>query len=136
MGDVLFYIFTSIGLGLLGLLFVCLSYRVSQLRLRHGVTLGDGDNAELRQAIRAQGNFVEYVPMCVLLILAGQTISVNGWIGLIAMIALVVGRVFHAFGLYSSEGRSTGRLVGTLLTWLVLAGMSLVLIVSALLRLV
>lgn len=132
----MFYASIPIGLALLGLLLVVLSFRVSSLRNRHKVAIGDGDNPDLQRAVRAQANFVEYVPMCLLLILVGQGMAISGWIILIAMIALVVGRVAHALGLSARAGPSTGRLVGTLLTWLVLAGMSVVLLIYALARLV
>ena len=70
-----------------------------------------------------------------LLILVAQGMSVSGWFILAAMIALVVGRIAHAVGLSGSEGPSSGRLIGTLLTWIVLGGMSVILLVHALTRL-
>ena len=131
----MFYSSIPIGLGLLGLILLFLSLRVVRLRNNLMIELGDGGNDELRRAIRAHANFVEYVPICLLLILVGQGMAVSGWIILVAMIALVVGRALHAIGLSGNAGPSPGRLVGTLLTWVVLGGMSIVLLVYALLRL-
>jgi hypothetical protein len=44
---------------LLGMIFVILSLRTIRLRLRrrHRVAVGDGDNAELRRAMRVHANF-------------------------------------------------------------------------------
>ncbi len=130
----MFYTAIPVGLGLLGLIFLILSLRVVRLRSDLMIELGDGGNEELRRAIRAHGNFVEYVPICLILILVAQGMAVSGWIILVAIIALVLGRALHAIGLSGNAGPSPGRLVGTLLTWFVLAGMSVVLLVYAALR--
>ena len=54
---------------LLGLILVYLSYRVVSYRVKYKVGIGDGGNTKLARAIRVQGNFVEYVPIALLLIL-------------------------------------------------------------------
>src|SRR3954468_5163594 len=48
--------------GLLALLFLLLSVRVSQRR-QTGITLGDGGDARLLRVIRGHANFAEYVPI-------------------------------------------------------------------------
>ena len=45
-----------------------LACRSSRLRQRNRATFGDGDNRELRSAIRAHANFTEYVPIIVLMV--------------------------------------------------------------------
>ena len=59
---------TGFYLAILALLYLVLGLQVSRLRLGHRVVFGDGDNIELRSAIRAHGNFAEYVPIIVLLV--------------------------------------------------------------------
>jgi hypothetical protein len=60
---------SSIYVGLMALLLVGLSVRVIRLRYRHKVEIGDGGVPELQRSIRAHANFIEYVPIALLLIL-------------------------------------------------------------------
>lgn len=118
--------------GLLGVLLLVLSYRVSMYRRRHGVSLGDGGRKDLHAAIRVQGNFVEYVPTALILLVL---VDLSGWPpgavhGLGA--ALFLGRVLHAQGLTANpDGKSFGRLTGILLTWLMLLVSSVLLVMGA-----
>jgi uncharacterized membrane protein YecN with MAPEG domain len=106
--------------GLHALLLLAFSAQVSRWRGRAKANLGDGGNAALARWIRVQGNFVEYVPMALLLLalleLAGAP---RAWL-LAGGSALFVGRLLHAWGLSRHEGWSVGRFVGTGLTWGVL----------------
>ncbi len=120
--------------GLLALVLLALSYNVVRLRRRHQVGIGTGGNEELVRAVRAQANFCEYVPLALVLI-ALITASGNAPMWAIHLLgaALVVGRILHGFGLNRTSGESSGRIAGTLLTWLVLlfgAGLALGLALS------
>lgn len=107
----------------LAVILILLSLRVVLLRRRFRVGLGTGEEAELARAVRVQGNFCEYVPLAVILILLLESTGVvPGWFLHILGLALVCGRLAHGFfGLNRSGGVSNGRFFGTLLTWLVLA---------------
>lgn len=123
---------TSLYGGLLGVLLLVLSYRVSMYRRRRGVSLGDGGHKDLHAAIRAQGNFVEYVPTALILLalveLTGQLPIIVHALGA----ALFLGRVLHAQGLTANpDGKSPGRLLGILLTWLTLLVTSVLLILRS-----
>ena len=110
--------------GCLGLLLVVLSIRVVRMRDRFKTGIGSGGEPELARAIRVHGNFVEYVPLSLILL---ATLEIQGaavWVLHFFGAALLLGRVLHAWGLSSSEGRTPGRFLGTLLTWLSLAGLS------------
>jgi uncharacterized membrane protein YecN with MAPEG domain len=111
---------TMITAGLLGLLLLFLSAYVVAGRVKFKVNLGDGGNEEMQRRMRAQANFVEYVPMA-LILLALMEIATIGphWLLAALAVALVVGRAWHAQGLLSSSGTSPGRFVGTTLTVLV-----------------
>ena len=52
-----------------GLLHVIFTLRVGGYRFRNKISLGDGGDHELRNRIRAHGNFIENVPIALLLIL-------------------------------------------------------------------
>ncbi len=52
---------------LCGLLILVLAFRVSLLRMRYRVAIGDGGHDELVRAIRVHANTIEFVPIFVLL---------------------------------------------------------------------
>ncbi|HXZ95665.1 MAG TPA: MAPEG family protein [Burkholderiales bacterium] len=106
---------------LLGLILVYLSYRVVRYRVKFKVGIGDGGNAELARAIRVQGNFAEYVPIALLLILLVELAGFSAWVVHVLGITLLGGRAWHARGLGTSSGASLGRFVGTFSSWLTLS---------------
>lgn len=112
---------TLVYLGLNALIMLALGVIVSVARLKTRIDLGDGGNATLLQAIRAHGNNSEYVPIALIMLAALELMAGPPWLlhGLGG--ALTLGRLLHAQGLYQSSGRSFGRVLGTSLTWLVLA---------------
>ena len=107
------------------LLMLVLLARVSQVRHGQRIGIGDGGNPVLARRIRVHGNFVENVPIALVLLalleLAGLP---EPWlVGFGTM--LLAGRVLHAVGLSGSAGVSFGRFWGTALTWLALLAMAL-----------
>lgn len=82
------------------------------------VAIGTGGNIELERAIRAHGNFVEYVPLILVLLLILEIDKTKPLVLHVLGLALTIGRVLHAWGLSSSEGVTRGRSIGIALTWL------------------
>lgn len=113
---------------LCGLILIILSVQVVALRRRHQVGIGAGERADLERAIRVQANFVEYVPMgLVLLLVLELGAMLPGWLLHVLGASLVLARMLHGFwGLNRSEGVSLGRFLGTLLTWTTLIVASLI----------
>ncbi len=109
---------TLISASFLGLLLVYLSYNVSMNRQRAKVDLGAGDDEGLLVAIRAQGNFVEYAPLGLILVGLLEYSRVSWYLVMGVAVALVVGRYMHGLSLGKFEGRNPFRFYGTLLTWL------------------
>ncbi len=120
---------TMICAGLLAFLLFLLAAYVVAGRVGFKIDNGDGGNAAMRQRIRAQANFVEYVPVALILLLLVEKESIGPrWLAVAMGATLVVARLWHAQGMLSSEGTSAGRFMGTNLTWLVMlvgAGASL-----------
>ncbi len=110
--------------GLLGLIYVTLSLNIARLRGAKRINLGDGGDPTMLKAIRAHGNFNEFVPLCLFLIYLLSIYygyrTVAGLSGL-----LVVARVLHAAGLLGYLG--FGRVAGAVLTTLILAVSSILL---------
>jgi uncharacterized membrane protein YecN with MAPEG domain len=79
-------------------------------------------------AVRVHANFIEYVPLALLLMLLGELNDLPRVVLHGAGILLLASRVLHAIGLGRSPGRSFGRFYGTAGTWFVVLGLSLALI--------
>lgn len=117
--------------GLHGLLLLVLLLPIVRLRRGRRVGLGDGGDRELLRRIRVHANFVEYVPMLLVLLALLELGGLDRRVVALLGALLFVGRLLHARGLGRSEGKSFGRLWGTLLTWTVLVAGSLLAIVLA-----
>ena len=59
---------TSAYLAILALLYTVLALQVGRLRQRDRATFGDNGSLQLRSAIRAHANFIEYVPIITLMV--------------------------------------------------------------------
>ena len=115
---------TAIYASLLAFLYIVLSYRVAQRRMRFQIGLGTGQNAELERAIRIHGNFGEYVPFALLLLAFLESGGGPAWAVHGAGAGLLIARVLHAFGLTQSSGRSPGRFSGVIATWLIMLALA------------
>jgi len=129
-------IVTAFYAGILGFLGLVLASRVVQNRYRHRIELGDRGNEEMARAMRVFGNFTEYVPMILLLISFGEMLGAGKWVTHGLGAGLVIARLAHALGLSQSSGRTLGRAVGVVLTWLALLISSALLIWLAISRMV
>jgi uncharacterized membrane protein YecN with MAPEG domain len=117
---------TAIFTGILALMLVGISARVSLLRQGKKISLADGGDGELRAAVRVQGNFIEYVPMALVLMGLIEAMGTRHWVVYAFGALLVVARVAHAWGLY---GRAfPARVFGTSVTWGLLAAGGLMVI--------
>jgi uncharacterized membrane protein YecN with MAPEG domain len=113
-------IVTPLYAGLLGLWFFVLSVRVVQGRGKFGINLGDGGNASMLRRIRGHANFVEYVPLTLLLIAILEFSHFPGWLLHALGLALLIGRLLHGYALCFTEQSVFGRLWGTALGFLTL----------------
>jgi uncharacterized membrane protein YecN with MAPEG domain len=109
------WLMTSLFAGFFGLYFVHLAWAVIRLRRARQVALGAQGFQDLEGAIRAHGNFAEYVPLG--LILLGLLESHGVHPALVALLGgvLAVGRVLHAQAL--KTGRLKLRVRGMVLTF-------------------
>ena len=108
---------TAIYAGLLALMMVFLAALVVRLRGKHRVTLQDGGNPDMMLGIRVFGNFAEYVPMALVLMMLAESAGTPSWALHGLGVALITGRVAHALGLRHDRGTTPGRFVGMNLTW-------------------
>jgi uncharacterized membrane protein YecN with MAPEG domain len=108
---------TSIIASLLTIIFIKLSFAVIGLRRKNKVGLGSGGHDDLERAIRAQGNFVEYVPFGIILIACLELNGAPWWLVLIPGITLIVGRLIHAVGINELPPNFSKRVMGMKLTF-------------------
>lgn len=106
--------------GILTLIYLVLAVNIIRLRWKHRVGLGTGEAEELNVAVRIHGNFIEYVPLALILFAMMEVqyapLALLHGLG----IALVVARLCHAIGLTRSVGVSLPRTIGVLTTFAVL----------------
>jgi uncharacterized membrane protein YecN with MAPEG domain len=123
---------TALYAGLLGLVFIALEVPIGLMRTRTGVSLHDGGNKELSVAIRRHANFVEHVPLALILLgLLEQSGASPGLLhGLGA--ALLLARMLHPFGLDYDKVRNPLRGIGAFTTMVVTLVASIVLVWGAL----
>jgi uncharacterized membrane protein YecN with MAPEG domain len=111
---------TALYAGLLGVLFATLAVMVGRERSRTGISIGDGGNEELLEAIRRHANLAEFLPLMLVLMLVAE---INGaprwWLHLLGA-ALVVARVLHAFGIKARQMMLPARVAGAGATMIVL----------------
>ncbi len=90
--------------GILGLMAIGLGATAGVMRGRAGISIGDGGNQELLLRMRRHANFVENVPLALILIalLEMQAVSGTAIHGLGA--ALVLGRILHWAGFNDNVG--------------------------------
>jgi uncharacterized membrane protein YecN with MAPEG domain len=116
---------TTLYAAIMGILLVVLSDLVSRSRKKTRISLGSSGDPVLERAVRAHGNFVEYVPLALILLLL---LEIQGaGTGLLHALGgtLLAGRLLHVYGMVWPDGVIAGRFWGTGLTWLMVLGTSL-----------
>jgi uncharacterized protein len=110
-------VMTAVFAAILALMFIKLSLNVIGFRRKNKVALGAGGVDELERAIRAHGNFAEYVPLG--LFLMGALELNDAPLALVALLGglLVLGRYFHAKGINEPPPEFTYRVRGMKLTF-------------------
>ncbi len=103
---------TALYAGILAIYGIWLSSRAGLMRGKTGISILHGDNMELAEKMRRHQNFVEYVPITLILI---GVLELNG--GSVVFLhvlggALVVARVAHAKGLHHDNISHPLRAVG------------------------
>ena len=108
---------TSIIASILTVIFIKLSFAVIGLRKKNQVGLGTGGHEDLERAIRAQGNFAEYVPFGIVLIACLELNGAPWWLVAIPGVTLIIGRVIHAIGIHELPPEFSKRILGMKLTF-------------------
>ena len=106
------------------LLLLILVATIVRRRISLKIGIGTGGDEFLSRSIRVQGNFVEYVPIALLMLLLLELSGLAAvWLWGFGG-ALLMARILHAYGLSGSAGTSPGRALGALLTFAVILAMA------------
>ncbi len=107
-----------------------LAQLVIRARGKTTIALGDGGDARLLEASRRQMNFVENVPMTVLLMMMAQGGGASAMQLHIAGAVLVIARILHPFGIQIDRAAHPLRIGGAVATNLVQFGLIVLLIMQ------
>jgi uncharacterized membrane protein YecN with MAPEG domain len=120
-------VITAASIAVCAILLAVLALRVSILRTKFKVALGDGGRPELLRAIRAHGNNIEHIPIFLLTSLGYEALAGSTTTLALLDTLFVVARVLLALGLSRSAINLLRRVgaISTLFCELVLAGMLL-----------
>ncbi|MFM7333959.1 MAG: MAPEG family protein [Tabrizicola sp.] len=99
----------ALPLALLGLV---LWFRVTSVRAALKVSIGDAGNPGLHERIRQHGNFIEWAPMVLVLMMLAEGNGAGAlWLHAAGGL-LLVGRLVHPFGLKADNAGHPLRYVG------------------------
>ena len=125
---------TGLYAALLTVVGLTLMVRVARMRARTGVSILHGDDMDLALAVRQHGNFIETVPLALILMGLVEANGANSILLHANGIVLLLARIAHPIGLRLDRAdhplRAVGA-VGTVLTTFVLAAVALWQAVSA-----
>lgn len=110
---------TTLYAGALALVLMVLSIRVIQARGATKVFMGDGGNELMIRRMRGQANFVEYVPMALILLGLLEYRGTAAWLLHALGATLLVARLLHGYAFAFAEHFPPGRFGGAVLTQLV-----------------
>lgn len=101
-------------------LYVLLSLNVIKQRFANQISLGSADNKEMERAIRIHANFIEYVPIALILFYFIEMLSMSSSLVFYLGSALLIARVMHFFGMQYPKDLILFRKLGMIITLLVL----------------
>ncbi len=110
---------TGLYAGLLAIGFVWLATRVVKARRQYRVALGTSHRM-VERAVRAHGNFAEYVPFALLLLALNEVNGLPDWALHVLGVVMLAGRALHAHGIGREPEDIRWRVMGMALTFLVL----------------
>ncbi len=115
---------TALYAGILAFILTWLSFKAGMMRGKTGISVGDGGNVSMLEAMRRHANAVEYVPLALILLAALELNGAGSTFLHVLGIVLVISRIAHAIGLKADHIGHPLRAVGA-------GGTTLVIVVAA-----
>jgi uncharacterized membrane protein YecN with MAPEG domain len=100
--------------GIFAIIALLLSFLAGGARGRAHISIlyGDPVDMKLAEKVRRHQNFLEYVPIFLILFAALEANGVSSMFLYIVGDLMIVARIFHAFGLHHDNMAHIGRLIG------------------------
>lgn len=117
-------------IAILLLMQVFLSIRTSSTRAKLEIDYGDNGDLTMLKAIRAHGNFIEYVPMVLIALGASEIMGASSWFVITGGCVLVISRLSHAAHMFGYGGNAS-RIAGATLTTLLMVVLGVYLLGNA-----
>ena len=121
---------TALYTAILTIIAFILAQHVIKTRGRTKIALGFGDDARLLEATRRQMNFVENVPLTLILLLLAEAGGADPLYLHFAGAALVAARVIHPFGITVTRAAHPLRIGGAVATNAVQFGLIILLVMQ------
>lgn len=130
------YIITTLTASLLAILFLIISLKIIKLRKHYKISLGASGHDDLELVIRAHGNFAEYTPITLILMLCAEANKANSILLFIIALFFILGRMMHAYAFIFNKQHFKFRVRGMLLTFYPLIALAALNIILLLLKLI
>lgn len=101
--------------GIFAIFALLLSFMAGSDRAKSGISIlyGEPTDIKLAEKVRRHQNFLEYVPLFLIVFGALEANGVSPLFLYIVGDLMIVARIFHAFGLHHDNIAHVGRLIGT-----------------------
>ena len=119
---------------LLALVFIALSLNVIRARRSARISIGAAGNAPLERRMRVHANFAEYVPLALVLLTMAELRGAPSLLLHALCLALLLGRLAHAWGVSNPQENLRFRVAGMGLTFASLIGTALLLLLGGFMR--
>ena len=103
---------TTLYAAILGLVMIALMAMVITMRAKTHISIMDGGNIQLAERMRRHGNFIENVPMALILMALAETSGASPTIIHASGIILVLSRLIHPFGIQNDNSAARARIFG------------------------
>ena len=122
---------TAFYAALLGIIQVVLTLGIVTLRVNDKISIGNGGNQILEYKIRTHGNFVETVPITLLLLAFAeyQKYLSSNYLNIVAS-TFVIGRLLHAYSMFFKQGKGLHRPIGMVMTIACIASLSILILIK------
>ena len=117
---------------ILAIIFIGLSMRVARMRGETKIGIGAGGNPVLERRMRVQANFAEYVPFALLLLAFLEMQQHSRSLIHLLCLALIVGRIIHAYGVSQDDEDIRFRITGIIITAAVILVAAILLLINGL----
>ena len=107
-------VITSLYASLQALMYIILSLIAIKDREKFKITLGHSEEIELLKKIRAHGNFIEYTPLFLILLLICELNGLHPLVLYVLGAIFVNARLLHCYALIKEEVYENGKLVSSI----------------------